>query len=39
YRLEKIQKKTGLDVRNFEDALTFKIAVMVDQHLKGLYDI
>ena len=26
YRLEKIQKKTGLDVRVFDDALTFKIA-------------
>lgn len=34
YRLEKIQKKTGLDVRVFEDALTFKIAVMVERHLK-----
>ena len=29
YRLEKIQKLTGLDVRVFEDALTFKIAMMV----------
>lgn len=29
YRLEQIQKKTGLDLRNFEDALTFKIALMV----------
>ena len=36
YRLEKIQKKTGLDVRVFDDALTFKIAVMVDRHLKYL---
>lgn len=29
YRLEQIQKKTDLDLRNFEDALTFKIALMV----------
>lgn len=29
YRLEQIQKKTGLDLRNFEDAITFKIALMV----------
>lgn len=36
YRLEKIQRKTGLDVRVFEDALTFKIAVMVERHLKYL---
>lgn len=29
YRLEQIEKKTGLDLRNFEDALTFKIAIMI----------
>lgn len=34
YRLEKIQKRTGLDVRVFEDALTFKIAMMVADHMK-----
>lgn len=34
YRLEKIQKKTGLDVRKFDDALTFKIAMMVADHMK-----
>lgn len=34
YRLEKIQKKTGLDVRVFEDALTFKIAMMVADHMR-----
>lgn len=34
YRLEKIQKTTGLDVRVFEDALTFKIALMVADHAK-----
>lgn len=33
YRLEKIQKKTGLDVRVFEDAMIFKIAMMVENHL------
>ncbi len=33
YRLEKIHKKTGLDVRIFDDALTFKIAMMVAKHL------
>ena len=36
YRLEKIQKKTGLDVRVFEDALTFKIAMMVSDHMKNI---
>lgn len=36
YRLEKIQKQTGLDVRVFEDALTFKIALMVADHIKFL---
>ena len=34
YRLEKIQRQTGLDVRVFEDALTFKIALMVSDHMK-----
>lgn len=34
YRLEKIQKATGLDVRVFDDALTFKIALMVLKHMK-----
>lgn len=36
YRLEKIQKKTGLDVRVFDDALTFKIAMMVADHMRFL---
>ena len=36
YRIEKIQKTTGLDLRNFEDALTFKIALMVVNYMKYL---
>lgn len=36
YRLEKIQKTTGLDVRVFDDALTFKIAMMVTKHMKSV---
>jgi carbohydrate diacid regulator len=36
YRLEKIQKSTGLDVRVFEDALTFKIALMVASYMEFL---
>lgn len=34
YRLEKLQKQTGLDIRVFEDALTFKIATMVASYMK-----
>lgn len=34
YRFEKLQKKFGLDIRTFEDALTFKIAMMVTDYLK-----
>ncbi len=34
YRLEKLQRATGLDIRNFEDAMTFKIALMVDSYMK-----
>ena len=33
YHLEKIQKKTGLDVRKFDDAVIFKIALMVERRL------
>ncbi len=33
YRIEKIQKATGLDLRCFDDALTFKIAMMVESYL------
>ena len=36
YRLEKLQKTTGLDIRVFEDALTFKIALMVASYKKYL---
>lgn len=34
YRLEKLQKSSGLDVRVFEDALTFQIALMVSDYMK-----
>lgn len=34
YRLEKLQKSTGLDIRVFDDALTFKIAMMVVNYMK-----
>lgn len=36
YRIEKLQKSTGLDVRTFDDALTFKIAMMVYNYMKYL---
>lgn len=34
YRLDKLQKSTGLDLRVFEDAITFKIALMVVRYMK-----
>jgi carbohydrate diacid regulator len=34
YRLDKIQKSTGLDLRVFDDAITFKIALMVVKYMK-----
>ncbi len=34
YRLDKLQKSTGLDLRIFEDAITFKIALMVVSYMK-----
>lgn len=36
YRIEKLQKMTGLDIRTFDDALTFKIAMMVVNYMKYL---
>ena len=34
YRLDKLQKSTGLDLRVFEDAITFRIALMVVKYMK-----
>ncbi len=34
YRLDKLQKSTNLDLRVFEDAITFKIALMVGEYMK-----
>ena len=34
YRLEKLHQSTGLDIRTFDDALTFKIALMVVNYMK-----
>ena len=36
YRIEKLEKSCGLDVRKFDDALTFKIAMMVISYMKYL---
>jgi carbohydrate diacid regulator len=36
YRIEKLQKTTGLDIRVFDDALTLKIALMVVNYMKYL---
>ena len=36
YRIEKLQKVTGLDVRNFDDAMTLKIALMVVNYIDYL---
>ncbi len=35
YRLEKIRKITGLDLREFEHAITFKVALMVKKYLSS----
>lgn len=33
YRLDKLQKMTGLDLRNFDDAIIFKITLMVSKYM------
>lgn len=35
YRLEKIKKLTGLDLREFDDAIVFKVALMVNKYLNS----
>ena len=35
YRLEKIRKLTGLDLREFDHAVTFKVALMVKKYLSN----
>lgn len=39
YRLDKLQKMTGLDIRIFEDAITFKIALMVVKYMNYMETI
>lgn len=34
YRLERLEKTLGLDIRKFEDAMTFKLAMMVSAHVR-----
>jgi len=36
YRMEKLQKMIGLDMRNFDDAVTFKIVMMVVDYVNYL---
>ena len=38
YRLEKIRKITGLDLREFDDAIVFKVALMVKKYLESSQD-
>ena len=39
YRLDKLQKSTGLDLRVFEDAITFKIARMLVKYMKYMENL
>jgi carbohydrate diacid regulator len=39
YRIEKIQKSIGLDLRNFDDALVFKIALMVVNYVNYMDNV
>ncbi|MCL2312730.1 MAG: helix-turn-helix domain-containing protein, partial [Firmicutes bacterium] len=34
YRIDKIKKVTGLDLRSFEDAIVFKVALMVHKYIR-----
>lgn len=39
YRLDKIQKMTGLDLRMFDDAIIFKVAMLVRKYLDSSNEI
>ncbi len=39
YRLDKLQKTTGLDLRIFEDAITFRIALMVVRYMNYMENV
>ena len=39
YRLDKLEKSTGLDLRVFDDAITFKIALMVVKYMKYMENL
>lgn len=34
YRFEKLQKKYGLDLRTFQDSLTFQLAILINEYIK-----
>ncbi|MBE7048731.1 MAG: PucR family transcriptional regulator [Ruminococcaceae bacterium] len=35
YRLDKIERLTGLDLRKFDDAVIFKVAILVNKYLRA----
>ena len=39
YRLERFEKLVGLDIRRFDDAMTFQIAMMVLAHYRQMYNM
>ena len=39
YRIEKIEKSTGLDIRNFDDAMIFKISMMVLNYIRHVENL
>ena len=39
YRLERIEKSIGLDIRRFDDAMTFRIASMVLAHIRDQEEV
>jgi len=36
YRLEKLERTTGCDIRKFDEAMTFKIAMMVEDYMNHM---
>ncbi len=39
YRLDKIYKNTGFDLREFEDAMTFRVVMMIKKYIEYMNDL
>ena len=39
YRVDKIKKNTGFDLREFEDAMMFRVVMMMKKYIEYMEDV